>query len=138
MYLPSTTNSSPFYRSFAGSYVLLWRRGSNVLTARDLMVTRDERVKLLNGYNLEISELEPQDAGDYVCQISDKVNRDQVHTVEILGNLKKKYIERVYPIYARITFICFHIPNASCCPFLTDQSSCKFRFLDIRMLLYPD
>ena len=65
--------------------MLLWRRGSNVLTARDLMVTRDDRVKLMNGYNLEISDLEPQDAGDYVCQISDKVNKDQVHTVEILG-----------------------------------------------------
>ncbi|EDS42308.1 conserved hypothetical protein [Culex quinquefasciatus] len=65
--------------------VLLWRRGSNVLTASQLMVTRDERVRLVNGYNLEISELEPQDAGDYVCQISDKINKDQVHTVEILG-----------------------------------------------------
>ncbi|XP_038115404.1 hemicentin-1 isoform X1 [Culex quinquefasciatus] len=67
-----------------GTLVLLWRRGSNVLTASQLMVTRDERVRLVNGYNLEISELEPQDAGDYVCQISDKINKDQVHTVEIL------------------------------------------------------
>ncbi|XP_053673831.1 protein amalgam [Anopheles nili] len=67
-----------------GTLVLLWRRGSNVLTASQLMVTRDERIRLVNGYNLEISELEPQDAGDYVCQISDKVNKDQVHTVEIL------------------------------------------------------
>lgn len=25
-----------------------------------------------------------QDAGDYVCQISDRVARDQVHTVEVL------------------------------------------------------
>lgn len=49
-----------------GSLVLLWRRGTNVLTASTLKVTTDERVKLVNGYNLEISELEPQDAGDYV------------------------------------------------------------------------
>lgn len=53
------------------------------------MVTQDDRVKLVNGYNLEISELEPQDAGDYVCQISDKVNRDQTHTVEILGKVQE-------------------------------------------------
>uniref|UniRef100_A0A182JLU3 Ig-like domain-containing protein n=1 Tax=Anopheles atroparvus TaxID=41427 RepID=A0A182JLU3_ANOAO len=71
---------------FKGTLVLLWRRGSNVLTASQLMVTRDERIRLVNGYNLEISELEPQDAGDYVCQISDKVNKDQVHTVEILAS----------------------------------------------------
>lgn len=70
---------------FAGNFVLLWRRGTNVLTASNIMVTRDDRVRLIDGYNLEISDLEPQDAGDYVCQISDKINRDQVHTVEILG-----------------------------------------------------
>lgn len=77
------------YVYFAGALVLLWRRGMNVLTASSLMVTQDDRVKLVNGYNLEISELEPQDAGDYVCQISDKVNRDQTHTVEILGKVRK-------------------------------------------------
>lgn len=63
----------------------MWRRGTNVLTASQLMVTREERIKLKDGYNLEIADLEPQDAGDYVCQISDRVNKDQVHTVEILG-----------------------------------------------------
>lgn len=47
----------------AGGLVLLWRRGTNVLTASQLMVTRDERIRLTDGYNLEISELEPQDAG---------------------------------------------------------------------------
>lgn len=56
-----------------------------MLTAASIMVTRDERVRLVDGYNLEIADLEPHDAGDYVCQISDKVNKDQIHTVEILG-----------------------------------------------------
>jgi hypothetical protein len=69
----------------AGSYVLLWRRGSAVLTAATLMVTRDPRFRLVDGYNLEISDVMPQDAGDYVCQISEGENRDQIHTVEILG-----------------------------------------------------
>ncbi|XP_053698771.1 hemicentin-2 [Sabethes cyaneus] len=84
--LPPSTRTSEVQRlaSIDSTLVLLWRRGTNVLTASQLMVTRDERIRLVNGYNLEISELEPQDAGDYVCQISDKINKDQVHTVEIL------------------------------------------------------
>lgn len=65
--------------------MLLWRRGTSVLTASTLMVTRDSRFRLVDGYNLEISDVMPQDAGDYVCQLADQENRDQIHTVEILG-----------------------------------------------------
>ncbi|XP_071447644.1 lachesin-like isoform X2 [Hetaerina americana] len=67
-----------------GSYVVLWRRGSAVLTASTLMVTRDPRFRLVDGFNLEVHKVVPQDAGDYVCQISASDTPDQVHTVEIL------------------------------------------------------
>ncbi|XP_046675230.1 lachesin-like [Homalodisca vitripennis] len=67
-----------------GEYVLLWRRGSAVLTADKIMVIRDPRFQLVDGFNLQISNVMPQDAGDYVCQIGDGDNRDQIHTVEIL------------------------------------------------------
>lgn len=50
------------------------------------MVTRDPRFRLVDGYNLQVKGVRPQDAGDYNCQISDQENRDLVHTVEILGN----------------------------------------------------
>lgn len=63
---------------------MLWRRGTSVLTAASLMVTRDSRFKLVDGYNLQISNVRIQDAGDYVCQIGDQDSRDQVHTVEIM------------------------------------------------------
>lgn len=55
------------------------------------MVTRDERFRLMEGYNLQLTDLEPQDAGDYVCQINNKELKDQVHTVEILGELFNFY-----------------------------------------------
>lgn len=95
---------SIFHLLFTGTFVLLWRRGTNVLTASQLMVTRDERIRLMNGYNLEITELEPQDAGDYVCQISDKVNKDQVHTVEILGKHFHYVIFKIFAIVCHKTF----------------------------------
>lgn len=72
-----------------GSYILLWRRGTSVLTAATLMITRDPRLKLVDGYNLQISDVKIQDAGDYVCQIGDQESKDQVHTLEILGMIKK-------------------------------------------------
>ena len=70
---------------FSGTYVILWRRGSMVITAANLMIIRDSRFRLVDGFNLEISNVMPQDAGDYVCQISYDENRDLIHTVEILG-----------------------------------------------------
>lgn len=95
----------------AGSYVLLWRRGTSVLTAANLMITRDPRFKLVDGYNLQISDVKIQDAGDYVCQIGDQESKDQVHTLEILGKLllTKSFtflIEtKINGFYVRIIFI---------------------------------
>lgn len=88
-----------FHFVLAGTYVLLWRRGSNVITAANLMIIRDSRFRLVDGFNLEISNVMPQDAGDYVCQLSDEHNRDITHTVEILGKLL---------IFLLFVFIIFH------------------------------
>lgn len=49
-----------------GSYILLWRRSAAVLTAANLMVSRDTRLTMVDGYNLQISDVKISDAGDYV------------------------------------------------------------------------
>lgn len=66
VYLKANLKCETCFFPSSGSLILLWRRGTNVLTASTLKVTTDERVRLVGGYNLEITELEPQDAGDYV------------------------------------------------------------------------
>ncbi|XP_054285178.1 protein amalgam-like [Macrosteles quadrilineatus] len=67
-----------------GTYVLLWRRDSLILTADKLKVTRDARLSLVDGYSLRIVNVTSQDAGEYVCQIADEVARDQIHNVQVL------------------------------------------------------
>lgn len=69
----------------ADSFVVAWKRGIAILSAGSVKVTPDPRVRLVNGYSLQIKEAVPQDAGDYVCQIATMEPREITHTVEILG-----------------------------------------------------
>uniref|UniRef100_A0A182IJ13 Ig-like domain-containing protein n=1 Tax=Anopheles atroparvus TaxID=41427 RepID=A0A182IJ13_ANOAO len=70
--------------NFACSYVLAWKRGIAILTAGSVKVTPDPRVRLVNGYTLQIRDAVPQDAGDYICQIAMLDPREITHHVEIL------------------------------------------------------
>ncbi|XP_059218063.1 uncharacterized protein LOC106092858 isoform X2 [Stomoxys calcitrans] len=65
-------------------YVVAWKRGIAILTAGSVKVTPDPRVRLVNGFNLQIRDAVPQDAGDYICQIATMEPREITHTVEIL------------------------------------------------------
>ncbi|XP_044736677.1 uncharacterized protein LOC123298650 [Chrysoperla carnea] len=77
-----------------GNYILVWKRGIAVLTAGPMKVTPDPRVRLLStpqqsspihglsggGYSLELKDVRPQDAGDYVCQIGTLEPIEITHT----------------------------------------------------------
>lgn len=68
-----------------GSYVLVWQKGNDVLTARNIMVSPDRRFKLQPDHTLELKNIKPSDGGDYTCKIS--VLGDPIlitHTLEIL------------------------------------------------------
>ncbi|XP_062125458.1 lachesin isoform X3 [Drosophila sulfurigaster albostrigata] len=65
-------------------YVVAWKRGIAILTAGSVKVTPDPRVRLVSGFNLQIRDAVPQDAGDYICQIATMEPREITHTVEIL------------------------------------------------------
>ncbi|CAH0564335.1 unnamed protein product [Brassicogethes aeneus] len=99
-----------------GSYVLVWKRGIAVLTAGPVKVTPDPRVRLLpspvstssipgipelsggGGYSLELKDVKPQDAGDYVCQIGTMDPIEITHTLEILVPARIHYVSHTGPL----------------------------------------
>lgn len=41
------------------------------------------------GYSLELRDVKPQDAGDYICQLGTIEPKEIVHTLEVLGESSK-------------------------------------------------
>lgn len=67
--------------------MVAWKRGIAILSAGAVKVSPDPRVRLYNGFSLQIRDAVPQDAGDYVCTIQTLEPIEITHTVEILGKL---------------------------------------------------
>lgn len=96
----------------SGHYVLAWKHGIAVLTAGDVKVTSNPRIRLMppqgiidtaarahsNSYNLEIQNVRTTDAGDYACQIGSIVPKEIVHSLEVLGELVARSFGRVKPV----------------------------------------
>eukprot|EP00094_Tigriopus_californicus_P007073 TCALIF_06809-PA protein Name:"Similar to LAC Lachesin (Schistocerca americana)" AED:0.10 eAED:0.10 QI:0/0.83/0.71/1/0.83/0.85/7/550/467 len=68
-----------------GPMILLWKKGTRVLTAGGLQVRRDDRFNL-QGTNLQIKDIEREDSGEYVCELETDEEQPTaiVHSVEIL------------------------------------------------------
>eukprot|EP00095_Tigriopus_kingsejongensis_P002801 maker-scaffold157_size297442-snap-gene-1.23 protein:Tk02801 transcript:maker-scaffold157_size297442-snap-gene-1.23-mRNA-1 annotation:"limbic system-associated membrane" len=68
-----------------GPMILLWKKGSRVLTAGSIQVRRDDRFDL-QSTDLQIKSIEREDSGDYICEL--ETDEDQptaiTHSVEIL------------------------------------------------------
>lgn len=71
---------------FAGSFVIVWRKGTTLLSAGQQMISRDPRLSLI-GNNIQLRDIRHMDQGDYTCQIGDGKPGDLIHTVEILSKL---------------------------------------------------
>lgn len=76
---------SLYFCIMLASYMVAWKRGIAILSAGAVKVTPDPRVRLYNGFSLQIRDAVPQDAGDYICTIQTLEPIEITHTVEILG-----------------------------------------------------
>ncbi|KAL1457810.1 hypothetical protein WDU94_008003 [Cyamophila willieti] len=79
-----------FWCPIKENYVLAWKRGIAILTAGSTKVTPDKRIQLVDGYNLQITDLQTTDAGSYQCQIGTLEPKEITHTLEILGDVVVK------------------------------------------------
>ena len=71
-----------------GPMILLWKKGTRVLTAGKTKVRRDDRMNLLdNETDLQIQNLKISDGGEYICEVETDAEEPStiVHTLEILG-----------------------------------------------------
>ncbi|XP_059095815.1 brother of CDO-like [Tigriopus californicus] len=68
-----------------GPMILLWKKGTRVLTAGDMMVRRDDRIDL-KGTDLQINSVDVEDGGNYSCEIEADAEYPVVitHTLEVL------------------------------------------------------
>lgn len=89
--------------------VLAWKRGNAVLTAGNVKVTMNPRIRLIpvhelpeiasssamkssSGYNLELRDVRVTDAGDYACQIGTLEPLEIIHKLEVLVPPKIDFI----------------------------------------------
>ena len=104
-----------FFAAKTNQYNLAWKRGNAVLTAANVKVTVNPRIRLIpvhelpeltstsgssktssttttTGYNLELRDVRVSDAGDYACQIGTLEAREIIHKLEVLVPPKIDYI----------------------------------------------
>lgn len=69
--------------------ILLWKKGTRVLTAGEMMIRRDDRI-VLKGTDLQVQHVTPEDGGLYSCEIEADSEYPLVvtHKLEVLGKIR--------------------------------------------------
>lgn len=52
-----------------GESNIIWKESNRIITAGTMIIRKDSRLHLENGYNLRIDNLKESDSGEYVCEI---------------------------------------------------------------------
>lgn len=72
--------------------MLAWKKGIAILTAGTTKVTPEERIRIVEGYNLEIRNVQVNDAGYYICQVGMLEPLELKHTLQILSKFAYSFI----------------------------------------------
>lgn len=83
--------------------MLAWKKGIAILTAGTTKVTPEERIRIVEGYNLEIRNVQVNDAGNYICQVGMLEPLELKHTLQILSKFVCSFI-----FIFQIKFTCTH------------------------------
>ena len=71
---------------FSGESNIIWKESNRIITAGTMIIRKDSRLHLENGYNLRIDNLKESDSGEYVCEIETYGSPiHQTSQLEILG-----------------------------------------------------
>ena len=74
--------------SFLGDSNVIWKESNRIITAGKIIIRKDRRLHLQDGFNLRIDDLKEEDSGEYVCEIETFGSPiHQTSKLEILGNL---------------------------------------------------
>ena len=73
---------------FTGESNIIWKESNRIISAGTIIIRKDSRLHLENGYNLRIDNLQETDSGEYVCEIETFGSPiHQTTRLEILGEL---------------------------------------------------
>ena len=111
---------------FSEGFVLMWKKGKDMIALGDRMMgNRGARFRLEkseNGNTLVISLAEPDDAGEYSCQISASRPMELRHSVSIRGKL--------------LITITIHLLSSYFCALLQTFRASKLMILKIQNMYY--
>ncbi|KAJ6647610.1 hypothetical protein Bhyg_02833 [Pseudolycoriella hygida] len=97
-----------------GNFVLLWRRGTSVLTAGHLKITRDSRFEIIGDYNLQIANVRTQDAATIRDNLLNDIKEleaivsEEPDIVKLCKDLKSKINARIAYLRNKLE----NIPNS--------------------------
>ncbi|KAF0305307.1 Lachesin [Amphibalanus amphitrite] len=67
-----------------GPYIVVWKKDRRVISAREVIVARDTRYSLVDGYNLRIASVRPSDQSSYTCSLDTEPLTELTHRLDVL------------------------------------------------------